>query len=475
MITQEQFLKSGGCKRQVWLTKHMNSGTSENDNIMSVIAEKDVFSSAEDFFKGGIDLDSAPYEITKRMLKKNDTLFNANFESNFGSCRVDILKKFPEGIVLYKIKAGSGTERHIKSLVFQKCVLNSLGYKVKGLYLISVNKNYVRGRTLNYTKLFEFYDCLNPKYLRSTKTKIKFIKSVCSKKTEPERNMSKFCSGCEYFSYCYSDLPEKNIFSLGNLPFEVKVTLYNHGIFSYEDYLKLPEVNSKCITQIMAELDGNPIVNKKEIKNFISELSYPLGFLDFEAISPTVPRYKGTKPNERIITQFSYHYIEKENGKLKHKEFIGDGIHYPERDVAEKLIEYIGENDCVLMYSPYEKNCINALIAKFPDISEKLSKIRDNLVDLERPFSSKYLYTKEMRGKSSIKFVLPALYPNDPELDYHKNMISDGSMALKYYMNLIYMPREKRKIIRRELLKYCKLDTLAMVKLLEKLKEYGCD
>lgn len=73
-----------------------------------------------------------------------------------------------------------------------------------------------------------------------------------------------------------------------------------------------------------------------------------------------------------------------------------------------------------------------------------------------------------MRGRYSIKSVLPALVP---ELNYEQLEIADGDAASKAYSALhMIEDKEKVKKIRHNLLEYCKLDTLGMVKLLEQLK-----
>ena len=83
-----------------------------------------------------------------------------------------------------------------------------------------------------------------------------------------------------------------------------------------------------------------------------------------------------------------------------------------------------------------------------------------------------HYYSKNMFGSYSIKYVLPALFPDDPSLDYHNlEGIHNGSEAMDSYANLGNYSKEEQEIIRNNLLKYCELDTYAMVKIYVKLKE----
>ena len=70
----------------------------------------------------------------------------------------------------------------------------------------------------------------------------------------------------------------------------------------------------------------------------------------------------------------------------------------------------------------------------------------------------------------SIKNVLPAICPNNQELDYKALDISNGSMAMSAYKEL----RNSSKNIdveatRRNLFKYCRLDTYAMYAIYKKI------
>ena len=88
------------------------------------------------------------------------------------------------------------------------------------------------------------------------------------------------------------------------------------------------------------------------------------------------------------------------------------------------------------------------------------------------PFSKRNYYTKEMKGSYSIKYVLPALYPDDPELDYSQlSLIHKGDEASNAFLSLKDKSLDEQEKIREGLLEYCKLDTYAMVKIWEKFKE----
>jgi hypothetical protein len=74
-----------------------------------------------------------------------------------------------------------------------------------------------------------------------------------------------------------------------------------------------------------------------------------------------------------------------------------------------------------------------------------------------------------MRGSYSIKAVLPALVP---ELSYSNLNIQEGGTASNTFAALIQgLYDGDIEQVRKDLLEYCKMDTWAMVKVLERLKE----
>ena len=99
-------------------------------------------------------------------------------------------------------------------------------------------------------------------------------------------------------------------------------------------------------------------------------------------------------------------------------------------------------------------------------------KIHDNIKDLMLIFKDRAYYCREMGGSYSIKKVLPALCPDDAELDYHAlDLIHNGGEATTAFTAMPGKTPEERQRTRAALLAYCRLDTLAMVKILEKLEE----
>ena len=298
------------------------------------------------------------------------------------------------------------------------------------------------------------------KYLEQTKEPLDDIDNKCFKPYK-----------CPFFNYCTKEFPEPNVFNLRGIYNSKKIALYKKGYIAFKDLLET-DINDLCKQQINHELkDLDDYLDIPKIKEFLNTLSYPLYFLDFETFQSPIPPYDGISPYDQIPFQYSLHYII--NDELKHKEFLSEAGIDPRRSLAERLVKDIPMNVCVLAYNmSFEKTVIKKLSKMYPDLEEHLMNIHDNIKDLMIPFKERYYYNRDMQGSYSIKYVLPALFPNDESLNYHNlDLIHNGSEAMNSFATLQDQSKEDQKYIRERLLRYCELDTYAMVKIYNKLLE----
>ena len=125
----------------------------------------------------------------------------------------------------------------------------------------------------------------------------------------------------------------------------------------------------------------------------------------------------------------------------------------------------------------FECGRIRELAALYSDLSDHLLNIADHIIDLIDPFRAGDYYVPAMGGSFSIKSVLPALFPEDPELDYHNldKRCQNGGDAMTIFPRIKDMPHAEAEASREALLRYCELDTWAMVKVWERLEQRAQD
>lgn len=420
-------------------------------------------------------------ELTKQYIAEGrEVICEASFDFNGLYCAVDILRKTPHGYAIYEVKSSTSPNKYVYILdvCYQKYVLDKLGIPVDGAYLVTIDSDYVFDGTLNLNKLFKITDVtsLVQQEIGMVEGDLKCAEEILSCMNEPDIDLSESCKDpyeCGFFGYCSRNLPTPSVFDIYRMPFKTKINLYRKGVVSYEEVLEDGYVDDVIrLRQIDFALhERGTYIDREGIKQFLSELSYPLYFLDFETVQAIIPTYVGTRPYQQVPFQYSLHYIEKEGAELKHTEFLGEPEQDPRRALAEQIVADIPNNACVLAYNKsFECGRLTELAAAFPDLAAKLLMIRDNIKDLIEPFRGGYYYNKAMGGSFSIKVVLPAMFPNDPELDYHNlDGVQNGGQAMSAFPQMKDMSPEEREKTRHSLLKYCELDTYAMVKIWQAL------
>jgi predicted RecB family nuclease len=133
----------------------------------------------------------------------------------------------------------------------------------------------------------------------------------------------------------------------------------------------------------------------------------------------------------------------------------------------ESLLSNIPSEGSILCYNAFgaEALRLNELGRQFPQYQEALDGVVARMVDLAQLFTDGVVYLSSMRGAYSLKSVIQAI---DPSLNYDQLSISHGLEAVSHYRNLANLDDEAD--VRDALLKYCKMDTLAMVEVLAWLK-----
>ena len=487
-LSKSLYIRGLQCEKSLWLKKKKPEVLQAPDDGAQAVFDTgtSVGELACELFSGGERIEytgdfGSQMARTKELIEHGTkVIYEATFCFDGILVMVDILRIGKDGLIINEVKSSTSVkEVYIDDASIQYYVISSLGYNVSAVNIIHIDSSYVRGEKLELEKFFHTEDVTEQ--VKQKQADIHQILSkfdeILSKDTEPEIDIGVQCSNpypCDAWEYCWREqrgIPEYSIFDISGLRSKKKFELYKSGIVKFEDIKELDKFNASQQIQIRSELSGEQIIDKEAIKEFLETLSYPLYHLDFETFQQAVPEFVGLSPYEQIPFQFSIH---KDDGKgnLEHFEFLAEVGADPRYELALNLIKFIPQDACVLAYNmSFEKRVIRRLAEIYPQVSNELMAIHDNIKDLMAPFASKSYYHPKMRGSYSIKYVLPALVPEFESAYKDLNLIHHGGEAMQAYEAMAYMPAKERDAYKKALLAYCKLDTLAMVKVLEKLRE----
>ena len=400
-------------------------------------------------------------------------IYQAAFEWEGLFIEWDVMMKRNDGWSFYGLASSTKpTERHIDNLSFRTYVTIAQ-IQPDSIYLAYVNNAYVREETIDVRSLFHIQDM--------TATMIEQVDNVPvsvaqMKKIKAggniDQEIGEYCLKygkepleCPAKNHCWAHVPAYSVFNLARIG-KKAFDLAHNGILSLDDIPESYTLTANQRSQVMAHQQQTSLLDQKQLHTFLKSFSYPLYFLDFETCQHPVPLFSGTRPYQQLPFQYSLHILDQPDANLIHLEHLAKEGKDPRRSLAEQLVKDIPAHVTTVAYNmSFEKMILRQLAEDFPDLSFHLLSIHDGMLDLMVPFQKKWFYTPEMKGSYSIKYVLPALFPNDEMLDYQRLTIQNGSMAMDIYATLHTRSTEEIRQIRQDLLAYCQLDTYAMIKI----------
>ena len=486
-LSKSTFIRGLQCEKSLYLYKHHYKLKDSIPASLQLVFDQgtNIGVLAQELFPNGVDASPETYfkmheSIGKTLdfINKGETIiYEATFQFNDVIAALDILVKDDGGWKAYEVKSSTSiSETNIKDAAIQFYTIKNSGIDLKDISIVYINNQYTKDGELDIHQLFvieSVYDQVL-QFLARIPNEVRRLKNVIESPEVPQIDIGPHCSDpydCDFKGTCWKHIPDYSVFDIANLRSKKKFDLYNEGIITLDQIdLAHTSLNPNQVLQVQSEINGTSHIDIEEIRNFTNDLNYPLYYLDFETIGPAVPKYNGSRPYQQLVFQYSLHIQQTPTSELEHREYLADPLQDPRIRFIEQLIQDCGSKGDVLVYNiGFERGKLNDLIEVFPEYSDELRGIVNRLKDLMIPFKQKWYYTPEMRGSYSIKAILPALVP---ELSYNDLDIKEGSTASNTFLSMVNGTFEGDvEEIRNQLLEYCKLDTYAMVKILDKLKE----
>jgi Domain of unknown function(DUF2779) len=417
---------------------------------------------------------------TKSLLKVGKPIFEAGFSAAgaiaFADIMLPVCKSTGDpGWRMVEVKSSTSIkDYHRDDASIQAFVARKAGVSLEGVFIAFVDKTWTYRGGNDYQGLLKEEDLTAETINREPEVMswIGEAEGIAGKHSEPERPTGGHCTEpyeCGFLAYCRRREPQSE-YPINWLPQirskALKEAIDANGLIDLryvpDDLLNETQKRVKAHT-----LSGEVYFDAAKAALALKRHKLPAYFLDFETISFAVPIWNGTRPYQSLPFQFSLHSIS-DAGKKSHSAFLDLSGNDPTKALAEALIAQCGEGGPIYVYSSFEKARITELAKRFPALKQPLLALSQRLVDL-LPITKKHYYHPSQQGSWSIKKVLPAVAP---DLRYDGlTGVKDGGMAMAAYVEAIAPETvpERREQIRLELLAYCGLDTLAMVRLWEVL------
>jgi len=381
--------------------------------------------------------------------------------------RADILIPNNDGTYnIIEIKSDTSIKpEHIPDVSFQYYVFKKAGYNIREVKIAHSNNEYLKQGEIDPNEYFIIEDVTNR--LINVEEQINQLRTTLGQ-DEPTVQIGRHCTTpfeCPNKHNCWKFLPKNNVTQLyfdKKLGFE----LLQKGILEIknipEDVKQSGRGKSQREIQIQVTKNNQIHKNDEEIKKWVNSLIYPVKYFDFETYAPAIPIFNNSRPWQRIPFQYSVH-IEKENGNIEHKEFLATSKEDPRENLVKQMIADLGDVGSIVVYNQtFEKSVIKELIRDFPQFEKELNGFLARIIDLAEPFEKFHYYNPEQMGRYSIKVILPLFC----ELSYKGLSVSNGEEAFCAFEDILNGDLSKIDSLK----EYCKLDTLAEVEIVKKLK-----
>lgn len=482
-LSKTDFIQYLNCPESLWLRKNKPEKYTKGE--FSLFLEKlikegyEVEEYAKLLFPNGINLpENSTPEFTKQQLASSNPMF---FQPSFVTeravfARIDVLEKLSDSTYhIYEIKSASSVKKgKVEDACFQKYVLTECGYEVSKVSIIHLNKDYIKqgdivpSELLEIAEITEEVERIYSSVVNEINAASNFIKKEAINENQCSSRYKTRSNHCDSFAYFNKDIPDYSIYEISRISAKKIERLVDNnqlGILDIPAEFELSAIQQMQVESVRQEL---VLINKPAIAKTLASLKFPLHFVDYETYPTAIPKLDDMGPHNHLVFQVSIHSMQSD-GELAHFEWLGDKLEQP-IEMLQKMEAFTGSTGTFISwFAPFEVSRNKDMIKWIPKFSTYLNYMNTHMFDLMSVFKTDYVDYR-FHGSTSIKKVLPVLCP---QLSYSNLEVQDGTMALDTWgrMMLDSNFNEDKEQTRKSLLAYCKLDTLAMVKIYEVLKK----
>ena len=498
LVTKEIYQDALQCTRLAWFRRHrllppdkfsdtelylMEQGIAfEHDYVSTMYSGGSAI--------GGMDMQLAAAQTLARMAhaEEQDDLDAVVFQATFltdaaaqaagkgGVAKADVLEYAGGGewdVVEVKSCSEKSVDAYLTDLAFTVYVATRAGVNVRRAVIVAVASQYRFGMACSERfaridltdKIFSKMGPLHELAGNGERERaFAGVDHASSSPAPPPPDPVPHCKKCALFRQCVGRGLDHPIWELPRLTGKrfFEVAQYGLEIAGVPDHVDLTKAQQRVKQCVVA---SEPLVDHAQLGHALQAMPLPHYFLDFESVSPLNPPFADVAPWQTIVTQYSLHVQRERGSALEHRDFLAEAGTDCRESLVRALLHDVGDRGAIVVYSSYEQTQLKALAELLPHLAAPIASVLDRLVDLEKMIKS-HVSHPGFRGRSSLKVTLPVLVP-EYATRYAALPINNGADAATAFESLAssQLAPEVRARIRKQLLDYCALDTLAMVEL----------
>jgi hypothetical protein len=480
-LSKSRFCQGLQCLKQLWWrTREPEALELVATPALQVLFDRghQVGERARGQFPGGLLVDRPHGQYAEKIADTRAALasgapavFEASFSADGVFAAVDVLERRRRGFGLIEVKSTVETRpQHLPDVAIQLHVLRQAGLEVTRAELMHLDRD-CRFPDLSNLFVRDDLTAQAEAFLPSIPGHLARMKAALAGPL-PVVEVGPHCDDpyeCPFKARCWPEVDDDHVSHLYYAN-RVAATLRADGIELIRDIpegTRLSEIQARQVRAVKSR----KVVVEKGLGGALQALAPPVAYLDFETIAPAIPVWPGCGPYLSVPVQLSCHRLEAP-GQLTHHQHLAEGPGDPRPALAEAVVAACAGARAVVAYNaPFERRCLEHLAEAVPGRRQALLEVAGRLVDL-LPIVRDHVYHPDFGGSFSMKAVAPALVPG---IDYAELEIAEGGTASNVLERLLLggdaIAAADRAAARAQLLEYCALDTLAMVKIAERLRE----
>lgn len=475
-IAKSDWLTAQKCSAMAWYGLRSNPSSPTEAERFRMEQGQEIGALARSLYPNGIDATGTAGEgaadLTQALMAHCcEVIFEATICATPFVAKADIIRYENNGWHVIEVKSSFADTDNLDNLVddlaYTVMVFQRAGVQVVKASLLLLARGYRFGDAPQ--QLFECLEKTSDVLVRASefeKVADPYAGSFFAD-TPPSPTLSSTCRECAHFTdQCLGAGIAHSVLEIPGLHHKKLTRLAAEGIVNLTSVPDDLGLNARQERTRQSVISGELIFDSG-LGEALEDVIWPCHYLDFETVATVLPLYPGHRCHQQVLTQFSVHHRDSINSELRHSEYLADSARDCQNELAEVLILALEQHGSILVYSSFERTRIRALAAAFPDLAAPLQAILDRLFDLH-PCIADHVYHPAFGGGFSIKKVLPALVP---DLSYEELAVRDGDTAITRFARMARgeVPATEVSLTRLQLLHYCGLDTLAMVRLHETL------
>jgi hypothetical protein len=451
-LSKSRIIAFRQCPKRLWLEVHHPERRDDSDSTKaSFRVGNEVGDMARQIYDPegvGVLLNAqrdgynATLKRSVELLETSNPIFEAGFVANGAMAFSDVLLPVQvDGQKMWRmieVKSSGGVKEYYREdAAIQTCIFRNAGVPLASICIAHVNTSWIYEGDGDYRGLLKENDISGEAFARDEEVKewINNAHQTAEKTTEPEITTGRHCLSpfeCGFLKFCRSKEPQ------AQHPVQWLPSIATKALKAYIDLhpaLEMKDTPDGLLNELQIRvkthtLSGQPYFDKEGAAKALKNHTFPAYFLDFESTQLAVPKWKGMRPYQQIVFQFSLHILDGSRNQT-HKEFIDLSGEDPSLRFAEALIEACDISGPIFVYSvSFEGGRIQELANRLTDLAPALLAIKNRLVDLQ-PITKDNYYHPDQHGSWSIKDVLPVVAP---DLSYYElDGVKDGTMAMEAY------------------------------------------